>query len=416
MMRRFPLAWRRLACLCLPAFASFLACASPTGGGGSGGSTGGSGTGGSSSGTGGSGSTLPDFLSHGPYPFPQSKTSGACTLTTNGNAASATQSAYNSWKSSFVTSSGASSGLRVQNPQTVNCNGTNVGGGTVSEGMGYGMLAAVYMNDKSTFDGMLAYVNTHLDPNGLMNWCINSSGSTVGTGSASDADEDMAFALIMAAAQWSSTDYLDAGKAMINAMYGHSLGGDGALYPGDAGGANGLIYPDYFSPAYYRVFAKVGSSNWSSVVISHGYSILATVSGTNGLVPNSTNNNTPSQSGTYGYDSCRTPWRIAMDYCFNGTAEAKTYLDKIGPFFSNIGAANIGDGYTTTTGAQTQGNHNMAFIGTAGTAGMAGYQSLLDGAFTFGVNGAGDSAYFTNSLRVVTMLMMSGNLLDYSQR
>ena len=58
----------------------------------------------------------------------------------------------------------------------------------------------------------------------------------------------------------------------------------------------------------------------------------------------------------------------------------------------------------------------MAFIGPAGSAGMAGWQSLLDGAFTFGANGAGDNAYFTNSLRVVTMLMMSGNLLDYSHQ
>ena len=58
----------------------------------------------------------------------------------------------------------------------------------------------------------------------------------------------------------------------------------------------------------------------------------------------------------------------------------------------------------------------MAFIGTAGDAGMAGWQTLLDGAFTFGAAGAGDNAYFTNSLRVVHMLMMSGNLLDYSHQ
>ena len=38
--------------------------------------------------------------------------------------------------------------------------------GTVSEGMGYGMLAAVYMDDRPTFDGLLAYVNAHLDETG----------------------------------------------------------------------------------------------------------------------------------------------------------------------------------------------------------------------------------------------------------
>ena len=31
----------------------------------------------------------------------------------------------------------------------------------------------------------------------------------------------------------------------------------------------------------------------------------------------------------YQYDSHRIPWRIGLDYCWNGTAAAKTYLDKI---------------------------------------------------------------------------------------
>lgn len=398
-----------LALLCLP----FLACAS-AGGGGSGGS-GGSGTGGSSPGTGGStAETLPDFLSHGPYPFPQSKTSGSCTLTTNASAATATQSAYTSWKGTFVTSGGAPSGaMRVQNPQTVNC-GSNVSGGTVSEGMGYGMLAAVYMADRLTFDGLLAYVNAHLDANGLMNWCIDSGGTTQGSGSATDADEDITWSLLMAAAQWSSTDYYDAGKAMINAIYGHSLAGDGTLSPGDGWGGT-TIFPDYFSPAYFRVFAKIGSANWGTVILDRNYAILANVSGPKGLIPNQSDSTTYSTSMNYGYDSCRGPWRIAMDYCFNGEPRALTYLQLVGPFFNGIGASSIGDGYTTS-GTQTSGNHNMAFIGTAGTAGMAGWPNLLNGAFTFGVNGAGDNAYFTNSLRVVTMLMMSGNLLDYSQQ
>ena len=36
----------------------------------------------------------------------------------------------------------------------------------------------------------------------------------------------------------------------------------------------------------------------------------------------------------YQYDSHRIPWRIGLDYCWNGTAAAKTYLDKISGFFS----------------------------------------------------------------------------------
>src|SRR5262245_46084980 len=80
-------------------------CASPTG---------------DPTGTGGAGGTSspppPGLGQGGPFPFPQNKTSGACTITTVAST-SAMQNAYSSWKSSFVTSSGAGSGVRVQSPQ-----------------------------------------------------------------------------------------------------------------------------------------------------------------------------------------------------------------------------------------------------------------------------------------------------------
>ncbi|HEY6476784.1 MAG TPA: glycosyl hydrolase family 8, partial [Polyangia bacterium] len=121
-------------------------------------------------------------------------------------------------------------------------------------------------------------------------------------------------------------------------------------------------------------------------------------------------------SPNYGYDACRTPWRIAMDYCFNGEQKALDYLNKVGAFFDGQKVANIGDGYSAT-GSKVSSNQNMAFIGPAGVAGMVSWPNLLNDAFNFGVSnpGNGNNAYFPQSLRVVTMLMMSGNFLDYSQ-
>jgi endo-1,4-beta-D-glucanase Y len=406
-----------LAFACLP----FLACASPAGGGGS--HTGGSpGTGGSGTGTGGVTGAGAGFGMGGPFTFPQSKASGACTLTTVANAATATMTAYTSWKNTYVTSSGAPSGaVRVTNPQTLSCAGTSVQNGTVSEGMGYGMLAAVYMGDQVVFDELLAYVNAHLDSKGLMNWCLNSSGTVVGTFSATDADEDIIWALLMASDQWNSTSYLTTAKNMIAVMRQYSLFNDGSLQIGDNANTADMMHPDYFSPAYYRVFAKAsGDTFWLNYAVEYNYKHLAalTTTGTvDGLVPDSSNLENAIM-GNYSYDACRTPWRIAMDYCFNGEPRALAYLQKVGPFFNGIGAANIGDGYNPASGSQTSGNHNMAFIGPAGVAGMAGWPTLLDGAFTFGVSnpGNGNDAYFPQSLRVVTMLMMSGNFLDFSQQ
>jgi endo-1,4-beta-D-glucanase Y len=192
--------------------------------------------------------------------------------------------------------------------------------------------------------------------------------------------------------------------------------GDGMMKPGDNWGGSATTYPDYFSPAYYRVFAAVtGNNAWKSRVIDRNYEILANVEGQYGLVPDQTTATYDTAGQHYGYDACRMPWRIAMDYCFYGEARAKEYLDKIGAFFDGVGVTNIGDGYSLT-GTKSSGNRNMAFIGPAGVSGMAGHQKLLDDAFTFGATGnGGDQQYYTQSLRVVTMLMMSGNFLDYTQ-
>jgi endo-1,4-beta-D-glucanase Y len=364
-------------------------------------------TGGTAQGTGGStgGMTVTAM----PFPFPQNKKPPNCTLTTVANASTLTQAAYSSWKSAFVVS--ASPGVRVKRP------GGQTPDDTVSEGIAYGMLAAVYMADRALFDGLLAYAKAHSNSHKLMSWHVNSAGGVLDVGSAADADEDMAWALLGASAQWGSSIYLDDGRAIINAMYTTSIASDGRLKPGDNWGSTDDTFPDYFSPAYYRVFAKVANNpTWSGVIIDRNYEILKNSSGSYGLVPDKTTGAymPPADMKDYRYDACRTPWRIAMDYCFNGEPRALEYLQKIGPFFDKIGAANIVDGYNAN-GTATGGAHNMAFIGPAGVAGMAGYPKLMDDAFNFGATGGGDQAYYPQSLRVISMLMMSGNFIDFSK-
>jgi endo-1,4-beta-D-glucanase Y len=369
------------------------------------------GTSGNAGGAGASGgSPGPHFGMGGPFTFPQSKKPGYCTLTTASGASASAQAAYNFWKTTYVTATGAGSGLRVQRPDN--------GNDTVSEGIGYGMIAAVYLADKPTFDGLWAYAIAHFDPSGLMNWQINPGGTVESTGSATDADEDMAWALIQASDQWSDASYFDAAKLLINAMKSKSIAADGMLRPGDGwGSASTTTYPDYFSPAYFRVFAEAtGDMAWATTIIDRNYAILSDVTGEYGLVPNSSSS-TSQFNGNYGYDATRTPWRMGMDYCFNGEMRAKAYLDKISAFFAGLGAVtNIGDGYDPSTGNKVSSNANMAFIGPAGVSGMDGQQTLLDNAFSYGAtNNGGTANYFAQSLRVITMLMMSGNLLDYTK-
>ena len=40
----------------------------------------------------------------------------------------------------------------------------------------------------------------------------------------------------------------------------------------------------------------------------------------------------------YQYDSCRTPFRIGLDWCWNGEPRAQAYVALTSAFFSAIGA------------------------------------------------------------------------------
>src|SRR6516225_3401348 len=86
---------------------------------------------------------------------------------------------------------------------------------TLSEGIAWGMLITVYLdnvtnNTRPLFDGFDTYRKAHLNGNGFMYWLENAEGTLDSTGPAIEADQNMALALLMAHYQWGSdsgTDY-----------------------------------------------------------------------------------------------------------------------------------------------------------------------------------------------------------------
>ena len=57
-------------------------------------------------------------------------------------------------------------------------------GSTVSEGMGYGLLLAVYHDDQTVFDQLWRYTAQYLNANGLMDWEVDPDGTVIGSGAA----------------------------------------------------------------------------------------------------------------------------------------------------------------------------------------------------------------------------------------
>ncbi len=365
-------------------------------------------------------STYPQNTTGAKFPYPQGHASAHCTFPLYSTDVVAT--AYTNWKTKFF------QGGRVIRPENSN--------DTVSEGIAYGMLIAVYMNDQPMFDALWTYAQSKRDGNGLMNWHLDSNGGTLDGGGATDADEDMAYALLMAGAQWGGT-YNASAVTLINAIWDKEVeSGSNVLKPGDNFGGSSQTNPSYFAPAYYRTFAKATPAHDWAAVVESSYTILAAASGANGLVPNWVSSSGAGVDGPgndsngqyYGYDACRTPFRIALDYCETGEPRAKAYLDKLVTFMNTAGGTRLvmlKDGYTSA-GANPPGTlgdyaAGMAFYAPVGVAAMSGgHDAVASGVYLSLVINTSKStsttfSYFHGSWGVLSLLAMSGNYWDMTQ-
>ncbi len=373
------------------------------------------------------------------FPFPQNRRSKNCIYPTVFNNEDVWR-AYVTWKADTVTADGANGQLRVKRPAEP---GLEVGS-TVSEGIAYGMMIAVYMNDQAMFDAFWKYEQMYLDGCGLMDWYISADGTKrLGTGAALDADEDMAWALVMASKQWGgkgtlAKSYLDTAKEQIDKLWKCEIL-DGKLpRPGDGFGDWNHLNISYFAPSYYRVFASVsGNAGWGDAnpgVVTTVYDIISrnlnATSGNvaNGLVGGWSNSEgvadeggAPGKPGNYQYDSARTPFRIGLDACFYGEPRAVAYLAKTSSFFQGIGAANVADGYKLdgTPAPENPGKQSATFLGAAAVGAMSGaaYQPFLDEAYGLVATGKllCGGVYYDESWTVMSLLMMTGSFLDYTQ-
>jgi len=367
-----------------------------------------------------------------PYTFPQNKRSSYCSYPAAVDPNQA-KLAYERWKTELVTSEGAGDALRVRRP-------ANEEDTTVSEGIAYGMILAVTMDDQTVFDKLWKYSQKYLNGNGLMHWRISASGEVTGSGAATDADEDMAWALALADVKWGGmgsldAPYLELAKTQIQRIWDHEVVHDWGelLNAGDSWNGAIVFNPSYFAPNQYRLFGKLSGNveGWNKV-IDKGYEILEKSmrpdfgNAENGLiaawtdaegVPHGPFDGAPTH---YQYDSARIPFRIGMDYCEFGEPRAKAYLDKINSFFSGLGAAQIVDGYDLNgmPRAENPDAQSALFVGAAGVAAMSDprFKPLMDDVWTLLVSKemTPPSYYYNLSWQVFALLMMSGNLFDYT--
>jgi endo-1,4-beta-D-glucanase Y len=294
-------------------------------------------------------------------------------------------------------------------------------GSTVSEGMGYGMLLAVYFGDRAAFDGLWRFVRENLNANSLMGWKVTCAGfdrSVGGAGSATDGDADIAMALVAAVDQWGEA-YRPPAREYLSALEAHDFTtcratGRVMATNGDWDRGCHASNSSYWTPAYDRVFEEfTHDSFWGRAASDATALWLVNRNATTGLVANEVN-----EDGTVGdnqsyvdYNGCRVPWRAVLEYLWYGTAEAKNVTDKITDWVDTRGPANLFDGYNTDGSARTgsRWNGSDCFNGGYATAAMSKSQDRVD-LFTRYFASLTVDNYYETSLRALYALMLSGNL------
>lgn len=223
---------------------------------------------------------------------------------------------------------------------------------TTSEGQSYIMLRSLIMEDKETFDLTYMWAKNNLqraDKLFAWLWGEDSSGKygILDYNSASDADVDIAFALLLAREKFNDIEYLQEAIPIINSIWNKEtkrINNYLVLMPGAKQTLDKKIEinPSYFSPYEFRFFQKYDDlHDWSSLVDSSYYYLDAVISKTKThlppnwfLIENGQIVLENSEKSDFSYDAIRVFPRIYLDYIGTGEQRALPILEKSKFFIS----------------------------------------------------------------------------------
>lgn len=328
---------------------------------------------------------------------------------------------------------------------------------TVSEAQGYGMLIAASMAEydiyaKDIFDGMYRYYRSHLSEIGpnLMAWQQQDNGTAIvnvsGADSATDGDMDIAYSLLIADSVWGSDegiDYKQSAIDIINDIMKYEVNktdwvlqlGDWAYYTDESDVNYSATRASDFIMQYMPVFAEVtGDERWlnvydstyriiDSIVDEYNTGILPDFivkdSETGKFIPSPPNFLESEYDGYYYYNSCRTPWRIGMDYLINKNSSAKKFSDTITSFISkatNGDPSEIKAGYTLD-GTPVEDYDDLCFIAPFMITSAYDDDKTWHDAVRDTVLNYGEDVYFGDTIKMLCLMVDDGGWIvpEYRQ-
>lgn len=240
---------------------------------------------------------------------------------------------------------------------------SNTYGGTISEGQSYALQKAVWMNDPTTFRKVWDWtrVNMKRPHDHLLGWRwgdghFGTSKGLMETDNATDADQDIAYALLLAGEKWHEPGYTRDGLNIVRDMWRlnvQALDGKYYLVPGTWEGFKQeylTLDPSYFAPYVYRKFAQYDTQHttgWNALADDIYDTLDACTNLTKPKLPPNWcavkwqddpqgpriifSDRQGNGSRDFSYDAFRVYWRMAMDAKLSpspGRDRAVAYLKK----------------------------------------------------------------------------------------
>lgn len=233
---------------------------------------------------------------------------------------------------------------------------------TTSEGQSYTLLRAVWQDDRPTFDNTLKWTNENLDrpedelfasrfgqlPDGSYGTLVSEGGQNTASG----ADTDIAMALIFAARRWQDEKYLEQARRIVDDIWEEEVAvvnGKPVLVANqlEKGKDRMIVNPSYFSPAAYRMFARIDKEHDWNALVDSSYEVLDRVSGESSLAGSPSQGLPPDwilidrQTGAlsappgnlttnYSDHAMRVPFRLALDHRWYKEPRAREVLSSYG--------------------------------------------------------------------------------------
>ena len=297
----------------------------------------------------------------------------------------------------------------------------------VSEGTGYGMLLAATLDDRGTFDRLLKGFLKRKNGHGMMAWSFGLCNDSVyDWNAASDADLDIAMALILASRKGWTGDfqYGQLARDLITAIQNNAISyctnGLAVIRLGDTWGGckdqGQHLNPSYFSPAFYREFGRFvpdQADTWNRLA-NDAYKLLRQYQEKmDNLVPDwAFSDGSPKDPVKYGYEACRVPMRIATDFIWNGSGDARGVLDGIYDTVNQLGGPKNATQYVGTVldinSCMLGGFTVSALPSHADQVGR--YSDEWLGAIMHSpTESVGDNPYFQGTIRLIYLALISGH-------